>query len=223
MKVHTKRKFTIFVILQITLLSHFNCLQITLRSKVCFEIVKPFKENLKIHYDRDYLLNGGIPKELHSGIFFRGPHKLRGRSQFDVQLNTQTEQGKLEKSYLYVFFHEAKKFSGCLHDELKQNKFKRVEGPGVPYDVLNGRHGIPSELWVKEFPHNLRIAFQVNSSTKKCHFAVFGAVFTQKNTTFREHNRLNIISGSKRCARKGSRTFGFVQATHKNVIMKVEF
>ena len=49
-----KRKFTIFVILQITLLSHFNCLQITLRSKVCFEIVKPFKENLKIHYDRDY-------------------------------------------------------------------------------------------------------------------------------------------------------------------------
>lgn len=217
----TKSKFSFFVILEITLLSLINCLQITLRSNVCFEIVKPFRDDLKVHYDRDYLLNGGIPKELHSGIFFRGPHKLRGRSQFDVELNTRNERDKLEKSYLYVFFHEDKKYSGCLHDELEQNKFKRVEGPGVPYDVLNGTHGVPSELWVKEFPHNLRIAFQVNSSTQKCEFAVFGAVFTQSNTNFRRHNRLNVISGSKRCTAKVS-DFAFVQASDKNFTVKVE-
>ena len=160
-----------------------------LSSTLCFQVVKPFEENLRVHYDRGYLLNGGIPDELRGGLYFQGPHKVSGESHFRLIVKQSTSAiDEFLDSYLYVFFHKEIRFSGCLHDELARRNFTQVDGPGVPYDVAHGNHGIPSELWYRKLDYNKNskeatIEFHV-STNRRCPFGVFGAIFTCNSTVF---------------------------------------
>ncbi len=165
-------------------------LNFKLSSKLCFHIIKPFRENLRVHYDRNYLLNGGVPDDLKGGLYFQGPHKVSVKSHFRLVVRDLTMGGLLDRSYLYIFFHKDLVFSGCLHNELKRKKFTQIEGPGVPYDITHGNHGVPSELWRRKFNYDKKtneatLDFQINTN-KKCPYGVFGAIFMCNSTVF--HN-----------------------------------
>jgi len=163
-------------------------LMFQLSSKLCFQVIKPFREMLFVHYDRNFLLDGGIPDELRGGIYFQGPHKVVGKTHFNLVVRDQTMDELSDNSYLYIFFHKTLKFSGCLHHELSRKNFYQVEGPGVPYDVTHGKHGVPSELWYTKLRYNnlskkASVEFQINTN-EKCPFCVFGAIFTSNITNF---------------------------------------
>ena len=195
-------------------------LNFQLSSKLCFHVIKPFRENLRVHYDRGYLLNGGIPHELKGGLYFQGPHKVTGESHFRLVVrksNSAIEE--LLESYLYIFFHKETPFSGCLHDELSRKKFTQVDGPGVPYDITHGNHGIPSELWYRKLNYNKNskkaaVEFHINTN-KKCQYGVFGAIFTCNSKVFHDGiirglGKVNCPKGNYFRSSKRSKTVRFI-------------
>jgi len=161
-----------------------------LSSEICFHIIKPFRENLLVHYDRKYLLNGGVPNILKGGLYFQGPHKVVGKAHFKLIVSDLTRGELLDSSFLYIFFHKDLVYSGCLHNELNNKNYTRVKGPGVPYDINHGKHGVPSELWYKKLDFD-RISKKANvefgiDTNRKCPFGVLGIIYTSDSAIFHQ-------------------------------------
>ena len=181
-----------------------NCcaILVDLESNFCFEFVFPFDDNLRVHYDRDYLLNGGIPELLRGGLFLQGPHKAVGKGKFSLTILGSIS--RYDRIFMYVFFHSLRRWSGCLDIELQSAGFTKTRGPGIPYDVMNGNHGIPSQLWYKElgFGHEKQVIFHLNTR-QICRTAVFGVVLVSKLSLF---NNTDPIFSTRRCARGGRKS-----------------